>query len=143
MEKRVERCDGCYFWHPVISEEHGACRRHAPVIDESRRGYVSPLGQWPTTLPVEWCGEFKLNGKANAEPADGTVVCTLWYHNGLEGADAETVLLGVYSSPEKRDAARQAYMAAPQSQWPFSREGRYADGEMEVDDPYLIVAREK
>lgn len=60
-----------------------------------------------------------------------------WY-NGLEYSDAETVLLGIYSSEEERTTAEQRYADSDQDRWPFySKCGKFVKGEIELNKDIL------
>lgn len=59
-----------------------------------------------------------------------------WY-NGLEYADAETTLLGVYRSEEMRSEAERRYRESGE-RWPFtSKEGKFVKWEIQLDKDLL------
>ena len=61
-----------------------------------------------------------------------------WY-NGLEYADAETTLIGIYNSEAERIAAEQRYReAAYEDRWPFtSKDGKFVKWEVEMNKDLL------
>lgn len=59
LDDRV--CRNCEFYHMQLSE----CRFKSPVIVMVPRGTnhdgsqrLTPVSQWPTTRPDDWCGDF-------------------------------------------------------------------------------------
>lgn len=58
-----ENCQACRFWKDARTSpnHYGECRRapptHRPVKDDAIDVY-HPTGQWPTTKPYDWCGDF-------------------------------------------------------------------------------------
>jgi hypothetical protein len=50
-----ESCGTCKHWLRFPSEPvgQGSCRRHAPLPGSASKAL------WPTTLEVDWCGEYQ------------------------------------------------------------------------------------
>ncbi len=63
----------------------------------------------------------------------------LWWNNGLEYADQETTLLGVYTDAEKRDEAEAWYGALRGKQWPFDS-GEFVQEDI-LSDTELVEKR--
>lgn len=61
-----------------------------------------------------------------------------WY-NGLEYADAETTLLGIYGSEQERAEAEQRFRGSVYEQrWPFtSKEGKFVKWEVQMNKDLL------
>jgi hypothetical protein len=72
--ERIERCETCRFWAPVLSE----CHRHAPttllVLTRGERHPVEAAAQskparvWPITVAEDWCGDWAASLDAAHKP---------------------------------------------------------------------------
>jgi hypothetical protein len=59
MPKPEWKCETCVYWHDD-NETHrdetlvsiGQCRRSPPTQGD-------PIGVWPHTLSIDWCGQWK------------------------------------------------------------------------------------
>jgi hypothetical protein len=56
-------CALCQFWHEMVGDETGQCRRYAPrpamfaaLPNTGGEGEVEAV--WPQTNAEDWCGEF-------------------------------------------------------------------------------------
>lgn len=60
-------CRTCKFWDMVPGKQANVCRRNAPqaipVLTPDRQGAGVVLQMvWPTTQPIDWCGEHQPRG---------------------------------------------------------------------------------
>lgn len=63
----------------------------------------------------------------------------LEWDNGLEFADHELVLLGVYTAARERDEAKVRYCRLSGLQWPFNRSGEFVTRELQADADLIPV----
>lgn len=60
----------------------------------------------------------------------------LEWDNGLEYADHECTLLGIYSTEDHRRAAREYYVANCSKKWPFNHDGAFLEWEVEMNKEF-------
>lgn len=58
------QCSNCSYWDALDGND-GLCRRMPPmVVLDDEDEWVS---KWPETLASNWCGEFEMNARFEAE----------------------------------------------------------------------------
>lgn len=50
-------CATCKFFDPVLDEDDGICRRHAPIIYALGDGNTST--NFPGVCSGDWCGDYE------------------------------------------------------------------------------------
>lgn len=73
---------------------------------------------------------------SNFDNKDMTIYLLEW-DNGLRYDDHEVTLMGIYTSPERREEGKYRYDSNRKG-WPFNAKGNWIDSDLETDDEWQL-----
>ena len=100
-EQREQRCETCRFWDTDdgwAGDGFGYCMRFPPSQTVHQSNCEHPVGFWPATMTVDWCGEWQPAGDLPRIDVDALELTAIGLNvramNGLENAEPPIVTVG-------------------------------------------------